>query len=187
MTSSHFYSSSWIGPEFCTTKNRWPVNSQNAKGKFLLVNVKNLTYHIYFPGLAILQQHVHLLFPPPSPTFCNLSSFTQRMNSGAAQLSKDRHLPSVLGLPLHPILSGANSDQSVELSPAFLACFHIVPYPDFDHLTLLMSMMTEMRWLILYTWKLSQLIYLSSCFDLSPRQHDEATKIYFVYQYAVKS
>ena len=187
MTSSHFYSSSWIGPEFCTTKNRWPVNSQNAKGKFLLVNVKNLTYHIYFPGLAILQQHVHLLFPPPSPTFCNLSSFTQRMNSGAAQLSKDRHLPSVLGPPLHPILSGAQLRPECGIKSCLLSMFPRSAISGLWSSHLLMSMMTEMRWLILYTWKLSQLIYLSSCFDLSPRQHDEATKIYFVYQYAVKS
>ena len=34
-----------------------------------------------------------------------------------------------------PFYQEPNSDQSVELSPAFLACFHLVPYPDFDHLT----------------------------------------------------
>ena len=170
ITSSYFCSSSWTGPEFRTAKNRWPVNSQNALGKLLLVNVKNFTYRIYVAEFRVqycisffISCSLHISGASPNDWILELNSSTKTVIRQV-----------LLGLPLLPILSRAHLKLESGIESCILSMFSS-------------TSLTEHWRLILYTWKPSRQIYLSSCFDLSSGQYDEATKIDFVYQYTVTS
>ena len=149
---------STIAAEFHTTKNRYSVNHKSYR-QVLIGQWKNFTcmYFTYDAGLRVQYPNgiLHFFhFAPPPLTFCHLCHITRGLDSGAVQLTKDRHLPGLSG-PTSTFLSLSGSTNTNVWNWAL---------PGWRELRTLIILLTGCWWLIVYTWKHYLHVYLGWSF-----------------------